>query len=472
MFEVSSDEMTEGALLRPLLVLAAPLLVQNLVQVVQQLVDLFWLGRLSGDAVAAVGLVFPVYALLVAFAVIGPYVGTQVLVSQRVGGEDATGARRALFTGLLIAVAVGLGFGLLTSGVTAPLTRLLTATQPGPVGERVAAMGAAYLGIIGLGLPFLALSDTIEGAFVGWGDSRAALYLNVLAVLINVVLDPILIFGLGPAPALGVEGAALALILGYAGSFFLGLGLVARGRNGGMLSRATMTIDRSEHRALLDIGVPTAAQQTARQTVRVVIISVVFATGGPAGVAAYTVGARVAAVAFIPAQGLQQATQSMVGQNLGAGNPRRAGQVTWLGVAVAGGVLGVVAVIQWFVPTTLVTAITPGLGTQAFGLSVEYLRILAYGYPAIGIAYLLEGGFNGARRTRTSFIATLVQFWAIRLPIAAAGGLWLGYGVTAVFWAVTLSNVLAAIGLGLYYAYSTHTGMLRRAARAAETAGD
>ncbi|MFB6298794.1 MAG: MATE family efflux transporter, partial [Halobacteriales archaeon] len=460
MFEISPEEITEGPLLRPLLVLAAPLLVQNLMQVLQQLVDLFWLGRLSGDAVAAVGLVFPLYALLVAFAVIAPYLGTQVLVSQRVGAEDISGARRALFTGMTVAAAIGVGLGVLTGVVTAPVTRLLTATQPETVGDTVAAMGAEYLTVIGLGLPFLALSDTVEGAFVGWGDSRAALYLNVLAVAINVVLDPILIFGLGPAPALGVEGAAFALMLGYTGSFLLGVGLIARGRNGDMLSRAAVTIDRADHRELLDVGIPTAAQQAARQTVRVIIISVVFAAGGPPGVAAYTVGARVAAVAFIPAHGLQQATQSVVGQNLGAGNPSRAGRVTWLGVAVATGALAVIALIQWLVPVPLVTGIAPDLGAEAFDLSVDYLRILAYGYPAIGMAYLLEGGFNGARRTRTSFMATLLQFWVVRLPIAALGGLWLGYGIMAVFWAVTLSNLLAAIGLGLYYAYSTRTGML------------
>jgi Na+-driven multidrug efflux pump len=211
-----------------------------------------------------------------------------------------------------------------------------------------------------------------------------------------------------------------------------------------------------------------AGQQVARQTVRIAIVGVVFVAGGAAGLAAYNVGARVAAIAFIPAIGLQQAAQSVVGQNLGADRPERARRATWLGVALAAGGLAVVGVVQWLVPVFVTTLLTPDLGERGLSLAVEYLRILAYGYPAIGAAYLLEGGFNGARRTRASFVATLAQFWAVRLPIAAVGGVLLGVGVVAVFWAVTLSNVAAALGLAAYYRYATAGGMLDRAVAATD----
>jgi Na+-driven multidrug efflux pump len=94
---------------------------------------------------------------------------------------------------------------------------------------------------------------------------------------------------------------------------------------------------------------------------------------------------------------------------------------------------------------------------------VDYLRILAYGYPAIGATYLVLAGFNGARRTRTSMVATLLQYWGVRVPVAAVGGLLLGFGVHAAFWAITLSNVAAAFGAGWYYRWATRRGMLDRA---------
>jgi len=468
--DVSPEEITEGPLLRALLVLAAPLLVQNLVQVAQQVIDLFWLGRLSDAAVAAVGLAFPVYGLLLAVAVFAPFVGTQIVVSQRVGGEDVAGARRAVVGGLLIAVVLGAAVAAAASLGTRPLVDLLTVTRPRTVAGRVPRLAAAYLGVVALGLPVFGLSDTTEGAFVGWGDTRVALYMNLLAVVVNAILDPVFIFGIGPAPALGIRGAALATVVGYGTAFLLGVALIARGRNGGMVSRTAMTADPGTVRAVLDVGVPVAGQHAARQIARVLVVAVVFATGGAAGLAAYVVGARVASIAFIPAQGLQQAGQSVVGQNLGAGRPERARRATRLGVGLAAGALAAVGAVQWTIPSAVTAVLAPQLGGPAADLSVSYLRILAYGYPAIGATYLLEAGFNGAGRTRTSMVATLAQFWVVRLPVAVLGGLVLGRGVLAVFWAVTLSNLAAAVGLGAYYRYAAD-GMLERAAGAAADAG-
>jgi putative MATE family efflux protein len=466
MFDVAPEDITEGSLLRALLSLAAPLLVQNLVQVIQQVVDLFWLGRLSSAAVAAVGLALPVLALAFALVIAAPFVGTQILVSQRVGGEDVSAARRAAATGLGLAIVLGVVGGALLYIGARPLTDLLTLAQPGAAG-RVAGLAATYLAVLGLGLPLAAASDAIEGAFIGWGDSRAPLYISIATVGVNLVLDPILIFGLGPVPALGIRGAALATVAGYGAGLVLAVVLALRGRNGWMYSRAATAFDRDELREFLDVGAPIAGQQSVRQVVRVLIVAVAFAAGGAAGLAAYSVGARVAAIAFIPAIGLQQAAQSVIGQNIGAERPERARQATYLGVAIAGGGLAAIGILQWLIPTVIATAFAPALTDRALDFTVTYLRILAYGYPAIGVAYLFEAGFNGAQRTRTSFVATLAQFWAVRLPIAAGVGVLLGAGVVAVFWAVTISNIAAAVGLWLYYRHETTSGMLKRASEAA-----
>jgi putative MATE family efflux protein len=470
MLEVSTDEITEGDLVRAMLVLAAPLLVQNFVRVFQQIADLFWIGRYSSEAVSGVGLAVPLTTLLLMAAAVPAYVGTQVLVSQRVGGGSGD-PRRALATGLGVTVGTGLLFG--TAGYLAagPLVDLVTSVQPTAEGSgavRKAAVG--YLQVYSLGLVFLGLPDAVEAAFVGWGDSRASLYINALTVLVNVVVDPFFVFGVGGLPELGAAGAALGSVVGAAAGLGLAAALVARDRVEGMFDWSALHLDVDEYYELLDVGLPSAAQQAGRQVVRVGLYVVVFVAGGAAGLAAFLVGARVASAAFIPAIGLQQAAQSVVGQNLGAAKPERAQRAVYAGATIAAVGLGLIGVVQWVVPDLVTSVLAPELDASAAALSVDYLRILAYGYPALGALYLFEGGFNGARRTRTSFVATMLQHGAVRLPIAVVGGVVLAIGIHAVFWSVTISNVVAALGVGAYYRYSIDSGMLDRAVEVANAA--
>lgn len=489
MLDVSPEDITEGPLLRALLLLAAPLLAQNAVRVVEQLADLFFLGRASGAAVAGASLGLPLVQILFALAVFTPFVGTQVVVSQRVGGDDPTGGAHGLAAGVTVGLALSVAVGALGYVGSRPLVDLLTALRPGGASGPVPGLAAGYIRVYALGLPLVVLADTVEGAFLGWGDSRAPLAMNVLSVGISVALDPVFVFGidLGPVavPELGVRGAALSAVLGAGASLVLAVALVVAGRNDGMLPAGNRRPGGEAllgtAREILDVGGPNAGQQLARQTARVAVVVVVFAAGGAAALAAYYVGARVAAVSYVPASGLKQAAQSIVGQNLGAGLPARARRVTWLGAGVAAGGLAAVGVVQWLLADGIVAVLVPAASAETVFLSVAYLGILSVGYPAIGAAYLFEAGFNGVRRTRTSFVATLCQFWAVRLPLAVglsfpvglalplgvALPVGLGLGGVGVFWAVTLSNIAAAVGLAAYYAHETADGMLERASDAA-----
>jgi Na+-driven multidrug efflux pump len=212
-------------------------------------------------------------------------------------------------------------------------------------------------------------------------------------------------------------------------------------------------------------------------------VGVVAVAGGAAGLAAYTIGARVASVAVLPSRGLGQAAQSMVGQNVGADRPDRARRTTRVGVAIGAGALALLGAVQWLAPVPVARLFVPNLSGDGLALTVQYLTILAYGYPAIGAVDLLLAGFNGASRTRTSFVADLLKYWAVRLPVAGlalpatASVSLLGVtvapgfdlGMPAVFWAVTGSNVVAAVGVGAYYARAVRGGLFVDAADAVET---
>ncbi|MFC4540527.1 MATE family efflux transporter [Halosolutus amylolyticus] len=464
MLDLDRDEITGGPIPKTLVILAVPLLVQNLVQVLQQVIDTLWLGRHSLEAVAAVGLTFPVVGLVTAIAV-GAGVGTQVLVSQRVGADELALGRRAAVNGAVVGLVGGTIVGLAVWALAGRIVGIFGAP------DLVTEYATAYLATIALAVPVLSASEAIESSFIGWGDTRAALYINVLAIAVNLVLDPFLIFGWWLFPELGVAGAAAATGIGYGVGIGLGIGMALRGRSGFALLRTDVDLHLDDCREIVDVGWPTAGQYVSSQSARVGMVWLVALVGGAAGLAAYTIGARVATISFVPAIGLQQAAQSMIGQNLGAERPLRARRTTWTGVAIASVGLTVVGAIQWAIPGALSAAFVPDATPAELAVAAEYLRILAYGYWAIGATYLLQAGFNGARRTRTSLVATLLQYWVVRIPVAAGAAFLLNMGVTGVFWAVTLSNVAAAIGLGAYYWSETTTGMNERAAKTAAAEG-
>jgi len=467
-FDVSSEEIRDGNLPRALVVLATPLAAQGLVRVAEGVVDLFWLGRLSGTAVSGVGLANAFYAILVGLVLFGPPIGTQILVSQRVGDEDTAGAQRTAFNGLVAALGVGVVGGLLAFLFIDPVIGFLAEFQTTAGGLNAETAAIQYLEILFPVIAVVVLSDTLEFVFLAHGDSKTTLLMNIVPVTVNLTLDPLLIFGVGPVPALGVQGAALASVGGWVAGLLFGLAMVATARGDGLFSRREAVVDVTTLRAIADTGVPVAAQQTARQVARFVMVVIVFIAGGGAGVAAYYLGSRVAGISFVPAGGLKDALQSVVGQNIGAGNADRADRATRIGFVIAVGVLTVAGAAQLLVPGAIVDLLGPTFDAETRRLSARYLRLLAYSYPAIGAAYMIEGGFNGLGRTRVGFVSTVFQFYLARLPIAIGGVYLLGMDATAVFWAVTLSNVAAAGWLGAYYLYSVSDGAFDRAVAATE----
>ena len=460
MFDVSSEEITEGSLSRALALLAAPIVAQQVVVALGAVVDIFWLGRLNEAAVAGVGLVVPVYALI-AIPVIAAHRGGQILTSQSVGADEDVRATRIPVNSAILAPTLALALAAITV-VAAPT--IVDALGAGGDTYRYAVV---YLSTYIFAYVPMGISDALEGGFVGWGDSGTAFTLNATNIAVNAVLDPFLIFGWWVFPEWGVFGAAMASIVGATVSAVLAVAVALSGRRAFAVSRDALVVRPRLFREVLEVGGPVGLQTAGRQLARLGMVAVVSIAGSTAALAAYNVGAQLATVAFVPAGGLAGAATTVVGQNLGADRPDRARRATWLSVAVAVGVLSLLGVGQWFVPGLVAQTFAPALDGEALRLTVEYLKILAVGYWALGAIYTLESGFNGASRTSVSMYSTLVQYWGIRLPIAVLGVFVLNYTVLAAFWAVTLSNVAAAVGLGVYFYYSADRGMLERAASTA-----
>jgi putative MATE family efflux protein len=462
MFDVNRDDITGGSLARALVVLAVPLVAQNLALVAQQVVDLFWVGRLGSDAVAGVGLATVVIAL-VSVPLLALFTGSQVLTSQRVGADRILAARRVPFTAAAMAVAVAVVLGAGLFAFAEPVVALFDA------GPAASVAAATYLAAFAFALVTQAASDTLESGFTGWGDTKAAFAVNVVAIVVNLTLDPLLILGVWVFPRWEVFGAAVATAIGYGVGALFALALAYRGREEFRLTRRAVVPELATAREVVEVGGPIAVKNSGQQVARLVVVGIVATVGGAPGLAAYYLGWQVATLAFVPPNGLGQAATSIIGQNLGADRPDRASRTTWLAVAIAVVGLALLGAVQWLFPRTLALLFVPEMSGQALEYSMLYLEILAYGYWALGAIYTLEAGFNGAGRTKVSMYATLLQYWGVRLPIAAVGAFVLLLDMSAVFWAVTISNVAAAVGLMAYYYHSASNGMLREAAEEAGT---
>lgn len=457
MFDVSPEDITEGSLWRALVSIATPLVVQHFVIVGNSIADLFWVGRLGENAVAAVGLTAPLVGFLSISSFIA-YTGGQVAMSQRVGAGAYDDAKvvglHALYA--VVGIAVLIAAVMILGAPT--IVNLLGAS------DAVAGLAIVYLQTLAVAYILGGLSDTLEAAFVAWGDSRTAIAINLVAVGTNVVLDPFLIFGWWYFPELGIVGAALATLISFVVGFGVGIAIAFLGNREFTLDGVPRTFEAGKLLEIVTIGVPKAGQEGARHVARLIVVAVVSITAGAPGLAAYTVGSRVATIAFVPAAALGSAATSVVGQNLGAAKPDRAMNATWLSVAAGAGLIGLLGVVQWLYPAFLANLFVPDLSALGLALSTDYLRILAYGYWALGAIYTVEAGFNGASKTQISMFSTMGQYYLVRVPIALVGAFVLTYGVYAVFWAVTISNVVAAVALCGFFYYSTERGMLNRAA--------
>ncbi|WP_101295758.1 MATE family efflux transporter [Halegenticoccus soli] len=424
--------------------LAWPMVVIQLLQVAYNVADTFWLGALSADAVGALSLAFPIIFFLISVGA-GFTAAGSILVAQYTGagGEDAAGRIAGQTLSFVTIVAVALG--VLGYVVTDPMLALLP-TDP-ETRRAIVPLAAAYMRVFFLGTPFLFGFFVFVSLMRGYGNTRAPMRVMVISVAVNVVLDPLLIFGVGPFPALEIEGAAVATVASRMAATAVGL-YVLFGTDVGPRIRAKHLVpDPSRIADIVRLGVPSALEQSSSSLAMIVMTGMV-ATFPPAVVAAYGLGNRLISLVFLPAMGLAQAVDTVVGQNLGADRPDRAERASRLA-------MGLVAAVM--VPVTLVAVLAPGpiVGvflTSGTGRAAEtvahgsdYLRVAAAMFVFMGVLQVALGTFRGAGNTKTALAFSLVTLWIGRLPATYYLVFVEGWGPTGIWISVALGDVVGAV---------------------------
>jgi putative MATE family efflux protein len=428
-------DFTEGPIGRALLLLAIPMVLEVALESVFAVVNVFWVNRLGAGAVAVVGLTEAMFSLIYALG-LGLGIGATAMVARRIGEKRPEGAARvavqAVLLGVLVALPIAVGGALFAP----ELLRLMGAD------ERVIADGSGFTRVLFAGNFVVLLLFLINAIFRGSGDGAIAMRCLWLANACNLVLDPLLIFGIGPFPELGVTGAAVATTVGRGvGVLYQVYRLAGRDRR--------FVIERRHLR--LDLGIMATLVRLSATGIFQILVGTtswmglvrVIATFGAEAVAGYTVAIRVILFALLPSWGLSNAAATMVGQSLGARKPDRAETAVWKAGFYNMVFLGSVGVVFVVLAPLIVSLFTrePEVARYA----VQALRIVSAGYLFYAYGMVLSNSFNGAGDTATPTLINIGCFWLFEIPLAYTLAIPLGLGPRGVFAAITLAFSLLAV---------------------------
>jgi putative MATE family efflux protein len=438
-------DMTTGSVTPRLFSLAWPLVAGNLLQTFYNLADMFWVGRVSAEAVAAVSLMFPTAWLFISVAM-GLTAAANAVVSQHIGAGEERAAENAVAQSLLLALAVAGTLALFGFTIRRPLVAVIGAE--GAVFDAA----IAYIEVIFLAIPFTFLFFVFRSVLRAAGDTRTAMWLVVVSAGLNVVIDPVFILDWGPFLGLGARGAAIATLISRALAAVVGLYILLDGGWGIRLRVPDLDPDPPVLRRLVRVGYPATLDGLTRSLAAVAFAALV-ARFGAVATAAYGIGIRLMSVSWTVSGAVGQAAATGVGQNLGARQPERAAEVTWKATGATMAILFVAGGLVFALPDL---AMRVFIADQAvIDAGVGFMRIIAPFWALFGGLMVIQGGFRGAGSTRAAFLLSLLSRWVLRMPVAwvLAYDVWLRpVDVNGLWWGMAFSSVAAfAVGVAWFH---------------------
>jgi putative MATE family efflux protein len=447
MMTAQKQKLLEGPILSALIFLAVPIVLTNILQTAYQLTDAVWVGRLGGEAVAVMSLVFPISFLAIALGM-GFSIAASTMVAQYAGAGKWQEVRHTASQSIVLAVVIGVMLSLV--GVTyAPhiLHRM-------GVSLEVYDLALQVVHISFFTMPFSFLFMTYQSLMRSVGEVTRPLYIVLGTVLLNMVIDPVLIFGWGGVPAFGVAGAAWATFLTQGISAFVGMYILMRGSHGIQVRLRECVPDMSLIKKITILGIPTSIEQIMR-SLGYLLLTVLVVGYGVTEVAAYGVGANVLMVVLIPAFGLSMAVATLVGQNIGAGRPERAQEVVRIGSMLSFGFLTMAGIIAYtFARYIVAFFIEPG-ASEVIERAIAYIRVIAYSFGLVGVQMILFGAFRAAGRPGIALALTFVAQWVIQFPVALVLSRYTTLGVEGIWWAGPISQFMVLLCAVAWYMRGT-----------------
>jgi len=437
----SHQDFTSGSLNRAILLLAIPMILEMVLESLFAVVDVFWVGRLGADAVATVGLTESLLSLVFAIG-LGLSLSTTAMVARRIGEKDPAAAAvagvQAIILGLTVAVLVGA-----PCVFYAPQLLRLMGASP-----EIIRVGSGYARIALGGGGVIVMLFLNNAIFRGAGDAAIAMRLLWVSNVINLVLDPCLIFGWGPFPKLGVTGAALATFSGRSIGVLYQFYRLLRGTERIRVLRNQVKVNFQVLLRLLRVSLTGILQFAIAHTSWIGLVRIVSIFGS-AALAGYTIAIRVLIFVILPSWGLSNAAATLVGQNLGAKQPERAQTSVWRTGFYNMLFLGFIGVIFLLFATPIVRLFSndPVVVPRA----ATCLRILSYGNIGYAYGMVMLQAFNGAGDTVTPTYVHFFGFWILEIPLGYFLAITAHLGANGVYISIVIAEgAIAAAGILLF----------------------
>jgi putative MATE family efflux protein len=431
----SEQEFTSGSINRAIVLLSIPMVLEMIMEGVFALADAYWVSKISVDAMATVGLTESIMTMVYSIAV-GLCAAATAVVARRTGENDPDGAARAAVQSTLLAIGISALIGIPGFIFADDILRLMGGS------EALIAECSGYTKIMFGSNIVIMLLFLFNAIFRGAGNATYAMWVLFISNGINIVLDPMLIFGWGPFPEMGIEGAAVATVFGRSVGVAMQLYLLLKGVGLVKIARRHFVIVRETIVRLIEVAAGGTGQYIISSASWVFLVRIVSEFGSEA-VAGYTIAIRIIIFTFMPIWGMGNAAATLVGQNLGARQPERAETSAWRTAHFTMMFLVVISLILVFSAPVIIPLFNPD--PEVIRIGIITLRIFCVSYFIFAYGLILSQSFNGAGDTRTPTLVNFVCFWLLEIPLGYALAMEVGWGVPGVCWAVAISEAIMSV---------------------------
>ncbi|HKL75742.1 MAG TPA: MATE family efflux transporter [Halanaerobiales bacterium] len=429
------EEIINGPITSTLMKLAWPIMITNGMQVLYNIADTFWVGKISAQAVAAISISFPVVFLFISIGA-GINISGTTLVAQYTGAGESENADKVATQLFVFIFSLSVILSFIGYLFNENILHLIGAP------ENIMDQATGYLNIFFIGLPFMFLFFVFSALLRGVGDTKTPMKMMIISVLINIVADPFIIFGWSFFPELGVRGAALATISSRAIAGLFGMYLLFSGKKGIHIKKKYLKPDLKMYKKILRIGIPSAGEKSMA-AISIVLFMGIISRFGTMAVAAYGIGHRVMSIVRMPVRGFGRGTTTMVGQNLGADKIDRAERCTWIATAIT----FISLILIWigvFIFSEQIIAIFNN-NPEVVKIGSSFLKIAGFSFSFIGIRLVIGSGFRGAGNTLIAMILAIIALIILRIPLSYFLSVNLNWGINGVWWGMLIANAISAI---------------------------
>ncbi|HEY7306426.1 MAG TPA: MATE family efflux transporter [Bryobacteraceae bacterium] len=429
------QDFTQVSISRAVFLLAIPMVLEMLMESLFALVDVFWVTRLGANAIATVGLTESMLTLVFSVA-LGVSFSTTAMVARRTGEKDPEGAATAAMQSIFLGIGIALLVGIPAMIFAHELLKLMGADN------MLIAGGHRYTEIVFGGTAVVMLLFLNNAIFRGAGDASIAMRVLWFSNLINLILDPCFIFGLGPFRRLGVTGAAVATLIGRSCGVLYQFWMLTNGRSRVRIATRHLRLVPSVIGSLIRVSSTGVLQFLIAHTSWLVLVRII-STFGSLAVAGYTIGIRIFMFIILPSWGMSGAAATMVGQNLGAKKPERAERAVYVTGGYNAVYLVAIAVVLIFAPHFVVSFFSAD--PVVSGFAADCLRIIGYGNLTYAFGMVMVQAFNGAGDTVTPTMVNIISFWLCEIPLGWFLANRTSLGVDGVFTAIPISNTVMTV---------------------------